>query len=261
VHARYWLHGKGPAPAGNLPVAVHFSPTRVALPDPGRSGTLTLTVACGVEAAAGTAELITPAGVSVSADRELRYELTPGGYASWDLAVRVAPGTPDGRYFTAARIRDGSGQLIEDTAMVAVGERHWPDRDLPPEESLDRMQADFTANAAEVSLELLTPELRLPPGGQGELLVRVTSALASELHGEALVASPFGTWEMVGPWTQGFAVAPGQATVLRFAVAVPATARPGARGWALAKLMYYGRVRYSPAAAVVIEPARELRML
>ena len=32
VYARYWLHGKGPAPAGNLPVAVHFSP------GPGRPG-------------------------------------------------------------------------------------------------------------------------------------------------------------------------------------------------------------------------------
>ena len=32
VFTRYWLHGKGPAPAGNLPVAVHLSPARVALP-------------------------------------------------------------------------------------------------------------------------------------------------------------------------------------------------------------------------------------
>ena len=31
VFSRYWLHGKGPAPAGNLPVAVHLSPGRVAL--------------------------------------------------------------------------------------------------------------------------------------------------------------------------------------------------------------------------------------
>src|SRR5258708_11438557 len=34
VFARYWLHGKGPAPAGNLPVAVHLSPGRIALPEP-----------------------------------------------------------------------------------------------------------------------------------------------------------------------------------------------------------------------------------
>ncbi len=32
VYTRYWMHGKGPAPAGNLPVAVHLSPGRVALP-------------------------------------------------------------------------------------------------------------------------------------------------------------------------------------------------------------------------------------
>src|SRR6185437_4310705 len=31
VYARYWLHGKGPAPAGNMPVAVHVSPARVAI--------------------------------------------------------------------------------------------------------------------------------------------------------------------------------------------------------------------------------------
>ncbi len=49
VYARYWLHGKGPAPAGNLPVAVHFSPTRVALAEPGEAGLLTLTVGCGPE--------------------------------------------------------------------------------------------------------------------------------------------------------------------------------------------------------------------
>ena len=31
LYARYWLHGKGPAPAGNVPVAVHFTPTRITL--------------------------------------------------------------------------------------------------------------------------------------------------------------------------------------------------------------------------------------
>ncbi len=35
VFTRYWLHGKGPAPAGNLPVAVHVSPGRAAIPLPG----------------------------------------------------------------------------------------------------------------------------------------------------------------------------------------------------------------------------------
>ena len=253
VYARYWLHGKGPAPAGNLPVAVHFSPVRVALADPGEVAALTLTVGCGAEPASGVVELVTPAEVTVVSAGDLRYQLAPGGYAAWDLAVRVPPGTATGRYFIAARIRDELGHLVEDTAMVAVGERRWPDPDLPPEETLELMQADYSAAAAEVDLAVLTPELRLAPGGQGELLVRVTSGLASELHGEAQLVSPFGTWEMLGPLAQGFSIAPGTSTVLRFAASAPATAR-NAQWWALVKVMYYGRVRYTEAIPVVIEP-------
>jgi alpha-mannosidase len=258
VHTRYWLHGKGPAPAGNLPVTVHFSPVRVALAEPGEVAALTLTVACGADPAAGEVELVTPAGVAVapvSPGRDLRYQLAPGGYAAWDLSVRVPPGTAPGRYFVAARIRDDLGHLVEDTAMVAVGERLWTDPDLPPEESLELMQADYSAGAAEADLAVLTPGLRLAPGDQGELLVLVTSGLASELHGEAQLVSPFGSWEMLGPWTQGFSVEPGASTVLRFGVHVPAAARSPMRSWALVKVMYYGRVRYTEAIPVVIEPA------
>ena len=253
VYSRYWLHGKGPAPAGNLPVAVHFSPIRVALAEPGDAAALTLTVGCGAEPASGTVELVAPPEVTVTPEANLRYDLAPGGYAAWDLTVRVPPGTATGRYFVAARIRDDLGHLVEDTAMVAVGERRWPDPDLPPEETLELLQAEYIAAAAEVDLAVLTPELRLPPGGEGELLVRVTSGLASELHGEAQLVSPFGTWEMLGPWTQGFSIAPGTSTVLRFAASVPVTARD-AQWWALVKVMYYGRVRYTEAIPVVIEP-------
>jgi hypothetical protein len=152
----------------------------------------------------------------------------------------------------AARIRDDLGHLVEDTAMVAVGERRWPDPDLPPEEELELMQADYSAGAAEVDLAVLTPGLRLAPGDSGEMLVRVTSGVASELHGEAQLVSPFGTWEMLGPWTQGFSISPGESTVLRFAVSVPVSARH-AQWWALVKVMYYGRVRYTEAIGVAIE--------
>jgi hypothetical protein len=253
VYTRYWLHGKGPAPAGNLPVAVHLSPVGVGLPDRDETASLTLTVGCGAEPAVGTVELVAPEGVTVAASRDLRYDLAPGGYAAWGLSVRVPPGTVPGRYFVAARIRDDLGQLVEDTAMVAVGERSWPDPALPPEEALELMQADYAAGVAEAEVAVLTPGLRLAPGGEGELQVRVTSGLASELRGEAQLVSPFGSWEMLGPWTQGFSVAPGASTVLRFAVHVPMTERH-AQWWALVKLMYYGRVRYTESIPVVIGP-------
>jgi len=252
VYARYWLHGKGPAPAGNLPVAVHLSPTRVALAEPGEDGLVTLTVGCGPEPASGTVELIVPDGITVTAGQDLRYELTPSGYAAWDLTVRAAPGTGSGRYFAAARIRDEHGHLIEDTAMIAVGERRWPDPALPPEEALELMLADTSAAAAEVELAMLTPQLRAAPGGQGELVLSVTSRLASQMHGEAQLVSPFGTWAMLSPPAQGFSAAPGEPAILRFGLTVPATARPGSTWWALVKVMYFGRVRYSPAIPVTI---------
>jgi hypothetical protein len=252
VHTRYWLHGKGPAPAGNLPVAVHLSPTRVALTRPGEPGTLTLTVGCAAEPVSGRAELSVPAGMTVTADRDLAYDLAPGEYAAWDLTVRAASGSAAGRYFVAARIRDQFGQLIEDTAMVAIGEPRWPDPDLSAEETIEVMQADYLAGAAEVGLAMLTPELHLAPGGQGELAVRVTNQLASELHGEAQLISPFGSWPALGPWAQGFSAAPQASTTLRFAVTVPATERPGSQWWALVKVMYFGRVRYTEAIPVVI---------
>ena len=150
----------------------------------------------------------------------------------------------------AARIRQDL--LIEDVAMVAVGERRWPDPALPPEEALELMLADTGATAAEMQLAVLTPELRVAPGGRDELLVSVTSGAASELRGEAQVVSPFGTWQMLSPPTQGFSIAPDTPTVLRFGLTAPATARPGTRWWALVKVMYYGRVRYTEAVPVII---------
>ena len=252
VYARYWLHGKGPAPAGNLPVAVHFSPTRVALAEPDEAGLLTLTVGCGPEPASGTVELILPDGITVTTEPDLRYDLAPGGYAAWDLTVRAAPATGPGRYFAAARIRDEHGHVIEDTAMVAVGERRWPDPALPPEEALEVMQADFIAAAAEMELAVLTPELRATPGSRGEVRISVRTQLASEAHGEAQLVSPFGTWDLVSPPTQGFSVTAREPAVLRFEVTVPATARPGTRSWALVKVMYFGRVRYSQAIPINI---------
>src|SRR5581483_2576506 len=135
------------------------------------------------EAAAGSVDLVVPAGVTVTPGRDLRYDLAPGGYAAWDLAVRVPPGTAAGRYFIAARIRDDLGHLIEDTAMVAVGERRWPDPGLPPEESIEVTLADYTAGAAKLGLDVLAPGPELVPGGGAELLVCETSGLERELHG------------------------------------------------------------------------------
>ncbi|HEU0194679.1 MAG TPA: hypothetical protein VFQ71_10800, partial [Gaiellales bacterium] len=71
----------------------------------------------------------------------------------------------------------------------------------------------------------------------------------------AQLLSPYGTWGTdlhIAPWTQGFTVAPGDGAELRYAVGVPATARPGGHWWALVKVAYFGRLHYTRAIPIEI---------
>jgi alpha-mannosidase len=255
VFTRYWLHGKGPAPAGNLPVAVHLSPTRLALTEAGRPGenaALRLTVACGPAPATGAVRLAAGDGLVLEPAGPLRYDLGPREHAGWDLTVRAVPGAMRGRHFVTAQITDGDGQLLEDAALVTVGEQPAPALDLPLDELLPLYLADQQAMAAELDLALLSPHVRLRPGERGEIAVRLSNATASQLRGEAQLLSPFGSWAGALPWTQGFALGPSDTATLAFPVTAPATAHPGQQWWALVKLMYFGRVRYSEPAAMTV---------
>jgi alpha-mannosidase len=286
VYARYWLHGKGAAPAGNMPVAVHLEPARVTLgsagADPG--GRLRLTVACGPEPASGEVRLTLPDGISaqaaaVSGDGDgdgdgeggraggsggregapesLRYRLAANGFASWEVTVRAEPPAAEGRYFITAATCDGRGNTVEDAALVTIGEAGGPDRDLPPEELFTRLVSDARALGEEVLLEVLDEEISLVPGEQGRLRARVSSRLASAMHGEAQLISPYGTWETTAPWARAVTVAPGGEATVSFSVGVPPEAAPGWESWLLVKLMYFGRVRYSPAVRLRARGPRE----
>ena len=114
VFTRYWLHGRGPAPAGNLPVAVHLSPARTALQQAGQAASLRLTVACGTAPAAGQVRLAVPAGLTVDPPGPVGYDLPARGQAGWDLAVRARPGARPGRYYLAAQIGDPAGPAAAD---------------------------------------------------------------------------------------------------------------------------------------------------
>ena len=276
VYGRYWLHGKGPAPAGNLPVAVHIAPHLSGLspappggagpggaggggiPAPG-AAMLRVTVACGPEPAAGTLRLIVPAELSADFGAEglggataVAYDLRGRGYADWNVTVRARPGAPPGRYVVAAQISDDLGQVIEDAAMVQAGGPGEPDLYAPLQELLPMIEAGAAAATAELALAVRTPELRIAPGRRAELAVELTSGLASPIRGEAQLVSPFGSWESLGPWTQGFGIAAGGRAAVTFRAAVPASARPGTRWWAVVKVMFFGRVRYSEAVPVTV---------
>jgi alpha-mannosidase len=257
VFTRYWLHGKGPAPAGNLPVAVHLSPARIALAVPGEPAAaararIALTVACGQDGAAGQLTLAVPAQLTVAPAGPLRYDLPARGHASWDLEVRPAPGAPGGRYYLAAQAPDPGGQLTEDAILVTVGEPAPPPLDLPLDELLPRYLAGQQADGDEVQVRLLTPRLRIEPGGEADLVATVRNNTAAQIRGEAQLISPHGSWAAARPWARGFLAGPGQELALRFPVRVPAAERPGQDWWALVKVAYFGSLRYSEAAAVII---------
>jgi len=288
VFSRYWLHGKGPAPAGNLPVAVHLSPGRVALAAPPATGaqatpaatsapttsapttsatatsatatsvtgTLRLTVACGPLPASGQVVLDVPPEVAVEpgggGHAPLRYELAGGSYARWDLTARALPGAAPGRYYVAARIHDDLGQTLEDATLVTVGEPTAPPLDLPLDELLPLLEADERAAAAEVGLRLLPATVRMGAGRAGELSVQLTNRTAAPVRGECQLISPLGTWQLLGPWTRGFAAQPGELVTLCYSVRLPASARPGSHWWALAKAMYFGRIAYSECARIEV---------
>jgi hypothetical protein len=242
---------------------VHLSPGRLA----GRAGaavTISLTVACGPVPASGTVTLDVPDALRlVSATRtdrpaagqeaktaetdagKLHFHLASRGYAAWDLVVQVPEATASGRYFVAARIMDEAGQVLEDAVVVAIGEPEPPAADVPLTELLPALEAIGAAEAAEAELTMLSGHLELPPGGAGEVTLRLTNATGSELRGEAQLISPHGSWASLPRWVTEFSIEPGGSTTLAFGVTVPRDARSGQRWWVLAKVMYFGRLRYS----------------
>ncbi len=250
VFARYWLHGKGPAPAGNMPVAVHLSPTMVAL-DNG-PGVLRLTVACGPAPASGVIRLTAPDGLLLAPAGPLSYDLGPLGHQDWEISAIAQPGTAAGRRFVTAQIEDADGQVIEDSALLATGQPPAPRLDVPLADAVAMQRAAQTAQDGEVDVSLVSPSLAIRPGGSGSIDVVLRNRTGSAIRGEAQLLTPYGSWHQTRPWTRGFAVAAGQAETLRFDVAVAPTARPGEQWWAVVKVMYFGRVAYTEPAEVTV---------
>jgi alpha-mannosidase len=260
VYARYWLHGKGPAPAGNMPVAVHLSPACLGV-SPQEAGQLRLTVACGPDAAAGEVCLSVPPGLDVQPPGPLRYDLPGRGHASWELTVRQLPGAAEGHHFVAAQLSDHLGQLIEDAVLVvtaaagtapALTAAAGGATGLPQAELVAEYEAGLRALSAEADVTVSGPELTLTPGQSGDIEIVVDNHAASAIRGEVQLISPAGSWACVPDWAGGFEAAAGKTAVLHFPVTVPAAARRGQRWWVLAKVMYFGRTRYSEPVEVTI---------
>ncbi|MFD7414452.1 NEW3 domain-containing protein [Kitasatospora purpeofusca] len=254
VHARYWLHNRGPAPLGYLPVSVGASPGL--LRTAGEPVTLSVALSSQLQDAAveGTATVHPPEGWTAGPTAR-PYRLVPGGHLRFPVTLTPPADAGPGLYFAAVRVAH-DGQEIEDVVTVAVGE--LPDVLPVPGGAPEDWTAAQGTTAAEgrdtgLGVAVLADTVRLVPGERGVLALRLTNRTRGEIRGELQLVSPWGSWEAVAAPVRGFTLAAGAESVEAFALAAPAATDPGAY-WALAKVMWFGRCQYAPTVAVVVAP-------
>jgi len=254
VHARYWLHNRGPAPMGYLPVSVAVSPGL--LRTEGEPVEVSVVLASQLRDAAveGTATVLAPEGWTVSTGRR-PYRLAPGGHVRFPVTVTPPAGAEPGLYFVAARVEYG-GQSVEDVATVAVGELPAVlpvPGDVPEDWAAAQGSKAATGRDTGLSVAAVETSLRVSPGGRAELGLVLTNRTRGEIRGELQLVSPWGTWEAIADPVRGFALAAGATESVVFEVAVPRDADPGAY-WALAKVMWFGRCQYAPTVELEVAP-------
>ncbi|MGW1712413.1 glycoside hydrolase family 38 N-terminal domain-containing protein [Streptomyces sp. NPDC002156] len=228
VHTRYWLHNSGPAPRGNLPVAVYLSPTTLTA-----SGPVTATVRVSSELTdapvSGTLTLGVPPGWSAE-PAELPYALGPAGFTLTEVTVTPPPDAPPGRHWLTARLPYG-GQVYEDTVALDVPDGHTGPT-LVTELGVDRVVVRHGER------------VRVP--------VSLRNTTLGEINGTLWAVSSWGTWAGVGPGVQGFAVPAGES--VEYGIEVDGAALTPGSYWLLAKAGWHGCVAYTEAVVLEVTP-------
>ncbi|WP_035840298.1 glycoside hydrolase family 38 N-terminal domain-containing protein [Kitasatospora azatica] len=246
VHARYWLHNRGPAPMGYLPVSVGVSPGL--LTTDGAPVEVSAVLASQLRDAAveGTAEVLPPEGWQASLRRR-PYRLEPGGHLRFPVTVTPAPDAAPGLYFLAVRT-EHDGQRVEDVATIAVGELPalLPVAGELPEgwTQAQGTRAD-TGRDTGLSVDVASTSLSLTPGASSQLTLLLHNRTRGEIRGELQLVSPWGSWEWIDTPVRGVVIAPGEHLTVSFEVTPPPDAEPGT-AWAVAKVMWFGRCQYAP---------------
>jgi alpha-mannosidase len=227
LYAKYWLHNRGPAPLGGLPITVHLDHTpRATIASDRTDGDLH-----------GFLRLSGPQGWEVE-PAELPFGLPPGGHLSTGLTIVRPAGTEPGHYPIRASV-----ELVGD--------------DLPA--SWRQVVEDvlvLTEPGDETPLLRLTGEptsVRLAPGEHGRVAVNVASSANTPIALEAALVSPWGTWEFAGPRAIGTEIPARSEVELSFDISPPPWTPPG-KWWALIKVSGAGKLLYSPAVAMEVTP-------
>ncbi|WP_425246484.1 NEW3 domain-containing protein [Streptomyces sp. NEAU-NA10] len=233
VHTRYWLHNCGPAPRGNMPVAVHLSPSPLTV-----DGPVTATVRISSELTdapvSGAVALEVPPGWTAE-PAELPYALGPGGFTLAEVTVAPPPDPVPGRYRLAAQLVYG-GQTFED--VVALDVRGGAAEGGPDGRTGPGLVLELDVDRVEVRR---AERVRVPVG--------VRNTTRGPVNGTLWAVSSWGTWAGVGPGCQGFTVDAGESA--RCLLEVDGSAVPPGSYWLMAKAGWHGCVAYTEA--VVLE--------
>ncbi|MGW3030674.1 glycoside hydrolase family 38 N-terminal domain-containing protein [Streptomyces sp. NPDC001178] len=229
VHTRYWLHNSGPAPRGNMPVAVYISPTTLTASGGPFNATVRISSELTDAPVSGTVTIEAPPGWSVE-PAALPYALAPGGFTLTEVTVTPPPDAPPGRHWLAARL-SYEGQTYED--VVAV--------DVPGEPAGPTLLTDLGVD-----------RITVRSGERAQVPVSLHNTTHGPINGTLWAVSSWGTWPGVTPGCQGFTVAAGQQ--LDCTIDVNGTTIPPGSYWLLAKTAWHGRVAYTKAVELEITP-------
>ena len=261
VFSRYWLHNRGPAPMGFLPVSVAVTPT-VARCAAGDRFEVSWVVANQYVSSPVTvaSRLDVPEGWTATLP-EAPAVLSPSGYARFRSWVEVPEGATVGQYAVAVQVRPddsalaggGAVEVVEDVTTVFVGDstalQETLGFGLPSAADLGRnvqLGATDGEEGRPTGLEAVmdTTAIVVAPGGSATVTLTLRNRTQSEIRGEVQVASPWGTWEWVARPIRGVVVEAGATTEVEIEVAPPADTVPG-HAWLMAKVMWFGRAQYA----------------
>ncbi|MBV6698026.1 glycoside hydrolase [Kitasatospora aureofaciens] len=253
VHARYWLHNRGPAPLGYLPVSVGVSPGLLRTVGEPVELSVALSSHLRDTAVEGTAVVLPPEGWRTSLGSR-PYRLEAGGHVRFPVTLTPPAEVEPGLYFAAVRLAY-DGQEIEDVVTIAVG-------DLPgllpvPGEAPEGWTAAQGTKASagrDTGLDVIVSHsaLHVTPGGRTTLGLTLTNHTRGEIRGELQLVSPWGTWDAIGAPVRGFTAPAGSSSTVDFEITAPEDTDPGAY-WALVKVMWFGRCQYAPTVALEVQ--------
>lgn len=267
--SRYWLHNRGPAPMGFLPVAVTVAPALARCAAGGRFEVgLVVTNQYADAPVDVEGALHLPDGWTASAPH-LRTRLAAGGYARFRSWVEVPADAPPGQYAVTARIAPataglagGAGvALVEDVTTVFVGDSAAATDalafTLPTAAHLARRdQAGALATdmprSTGLDVAVSTTTLRLVPGVATSLVVTLASSTLSPIRAEVQIASPWGTWDWLADPVRSVTVPPGEISELPVLLRPPADTGAG-HAWLLPKVMWFGRAQYGETVHLVVQ--------